>query len=193
MSGTQSPVLSRLYNSVFIQHTVYTHYTYANMRAYLGPMSIYTMCACDQRCVIMCVWIRCRWSSGIQRPLLKCQSGLSLGRHRRPWFLFSSFLTPLSMPTSQWAEKWSSVVFFVQPSLSLACLLFHSHLQDKRKGCQKKTNNVSGVTNILSSAKYKMLFLSITVSCLLHPHVNILWHLDCTIMQIWSLSFHWYY
>lgn len=67
------------------------------------------------------------------------------------------------MPTSQWAEKWSSVVFFVQPALSLACLLFHSHLQDKRKGCQKRTNNVSVGTNILSSAKYKMLFLSIAV------------------------------
>lgn len=155
------------------------------MCIYLDPVSMYMTCACGLRCVNMCVWIRCRWSSGIQRPLLKCPSSLSLEKHRRPSLIFflSCFLTHPSMPTSQWAEKWSSVVFFVQASLSLACLLFHSHLQDKRKRCQKRTNNVSAGTNILMSAKYKMFWLSINfVSCLPHLYVNILFHLDCMLI-----------
>lgn len=58
------------------------------MCIYLDPVSMYMTCTCGLRCVNMCVWIRCRWSSGIQRPLLKCQSSLSLEKHRRPSLIF---------------------------------------------------------------------------------------------------------
>lgn len=72
----------------FIQHIVYTHYRHVNLRSYTDSVNMYTIC------VGICVWICCRWNSSIQRPLFKCQSGLSLERHRGP----SLFPLPFSHP-----------------------------------------------------------------------------------------------
>lgn len=103
--------------------------------------SLYTLCACGQKVVWMCIFgFPAGWSSGIQQPLLKCQSGLTeLGKAQTAVLDFSNHTATPTHPHPHTVTH-TSTHFTVGQDLMNSCFICSSLKQNKKvkKACRRK-------------------------------------------------------